>query len=85
MFDNGSLLPDRWPELESMGWDGREEPLSEQLGVQATQFFPGENTWLNLSGAFQLRLDATSLPKIKCSLSPYIKPGNSFKTPCINS
>lgn len=43
MLDNGSLLPNRWPELENMGGNGREEPLSEQLSVQASQFFPGEN------------------------------------------
>lgn len=55
-------------------WVGMEEPLSEQLGVQATQFFPGENTWL---AAFQLRLHATSLLKIRCSLSPHIKAGSS--------
>lgn len=84
MFGNGSLLPDRWPELENMGRNGRGEPFSEQLSVWATQFFPGENTWLNLSTAFQLWFDATSLLKTMCSVSPYIKPGNSLKTPCIN-
>lgn len=40
MFDNGSLLSDRWPELENMGWNGREEPLSEEPSVQATKVFP---------------------------------------------